>query len=291
VAIGLGLSLPFGWLVAWLPARLGLWVGRRLGDLAWAGLPRRRAVTLENLTSALGTEHATPELRRLCRLCFEHLGMNVVEACVFLFRPPGVLLSRVDLRGVEHLRAAGSQGKGVLFLTAHYGNWELLGASHVLTGFPLSVVVRPLDDPVLGRVVARLRERAGVEQIAKRRGLREVLEALRRGRTVGVLLDQNASRAEGVFVPFFGLPASTSKALALISLRSGAPVVPAFIRRQRDGRHRVEIEPALPVPPDGDVVAYTATFTLAIEAAARRAPEQWFWMHRRWKTRPAPAPA
>jgi Kdo2-lipid IVA lauroyltransferase/acyltransferase len=285
-ALGLGLFLPAGWLLARLPARVGLWVGSRLGDLVWLALSRRRAMTLENLTRALGRERSAAQLRRLARRSFEHLGMNLVEACVFFFRPTSVLLSRVELCGMEHVHAAASQGRGILLLTAHYGNWELLAASHALSVFSLSVVVRPLDDPVIDRVVERFRRRSGVELITKRRGLRDILEALRRGRMVGILLDQNAARSEGVFAPFFGVPASTSKALAVISLRTGAPVVPVFIRRVEGQRHRVEVGQSVPVPPTGDVVDYTAAFNRAIEAAIRRAPEQWFWMHNRWRTQP-----
>jgi KDO2-lipid IV(A) lauroyltransferase len=106
---------------------------------------------------------------------------------------------------------------------------------------------------------------------------------------VGILLDQNATRSEGVFVPFFGVPASTSKGLALIALRTGAPVVPVFLRREPDGRHCMEVGPPIPVPADGDADTYTATFNQVIEAAVRRAPEQWLWMHARWRTRPREA--
>ena len=285
-AVGLALFLPLGWLLAQLPARPGLWIGRRLGDLIWLVLPRRQAMTLDNLGRAFGRERPVSELRRLGRHSFEHLGMNVVEACVFFFRAPSVLLSRVELCGMEHVHAAAALGKGILVLTAHYGNWELLAASHTLTIFPLSVVVRPMDDPLMDRVVERFRLRTAVELIAKRQALPEIRDALRRGRMVGILLDQNASRARGVFAPFFGIPASTSKALAVISLRTGAPVVPVFIRRVEGGRHRVEVQPVIPSPAAGDVADYTAAFNRSIEAAVRRAPEQWFWMHNRWKTRP-----
>ena len=285
-AFGLALFLPLGWLLAHLPARPGLWIGRRLGDLIWLVLPRRQAMTLDNLGRAFGRERPVSELRRLGRHSFEHLGMNVVEACVFFFRAPSVLLSRVELCGMEHVHAAAALGKGILVLTAHYGNWELLAASHTLSIFPLSVVVRPMDDPLMDRLVERFRRRSGVELIAKRQALPEIRDALRRGRMVGILLDQNASRAEGVFAPFFGIPASTSKALAVISLRTGAPVVPIFIRRVEGGRHRVEVQPVIPSPLAGDVADYTAAFNRSIEAAVRRAPAQWFWMHNRWKTRP-----
>ena len=276
---------PLGLTFAWLPARLGLWVGSRLGDLAWTALPRRRTVALENLARAFPGRSAT-ELARISRASFRHLGMNFVESCVFFFRPPARLLSRVSVDGLPNVEAAHAMGRGILLLGAHFGNWELLAASHALTRFPLSVVVRPLDSPLYDGILERFRTRSGVELITKRRALTDIVEALRRGRMVGILLDQNASRREGVFVPFFGIPASTSKGMALIALRTGAPVLPVFIRRRPDGRHVIDAGAPVPVPPDGDVVAFTRAFNEAIEAAIRQAPEQWFWLHRRWKTRP-----
>jgi KDO2-lipid IV(A) lauroyltransferase len=288
--IALAIVTPLGLALAWLPARVGLWVGARLGDLAWAALPRRRTVALENLTRAF-PERPAPELARVGRDSFRHLGMNFVESCVFYFRPPARLLSRVSIEGLSHFEAADAQGRGMLLLTAHYGNWELLAASHALARFPLSVVMRPLDSPAFEPILERFRLRSGVELITKRRALTDIVEALRRRRMVGILLDQNASRREGVFVPFFGVPASTSKGMALIALRTGAPVLPVFIRRRPDGRHVVHAGAPVPVPSDGDVVAFTRAFNEAIEAAIRRAPEQWFWLHRRWKTRPEEEPS
>jgi KDO2-lipid IV(A) lauroyltransferase len=288
--LALAIVTPLGLALAWLPARVGLWVGARLGDLAWAALPRRRTVALENLTRAF-PERPAPELARVGRDSFRHLGMNFVESCVFYFRPPARLLSRVSIEGLSHFEAADAQGRGMLLLTAHYGNWELLAASHALARFPLSVVMRPLDSPAFEPILERFRLRSGVELITKRRALTDIVEALRRRRMVGILLDQNASRREGVFVPFFGVPASTSKGMALIALRTGAPVLPVYIRRRPDGRHVVHAGAPVPVPSDGDVVAFTRAFNEAIEAAIRRAPEQWFWLHRRWKTRPEEEPS
>jgi KDO2-lipid IV(A) lauroyltransferase len=265
-------------------------VGRRLGDLAYWALPGRREVASQNLALAFGRERPSEDLRRLARRCFQHLGMTAVEACVFFFRPPTVLLSRVEMEGVNSLKEAMALGRGALLLTAHFGNWELLAASHLLTGYPLSVVARPLDHPLFDRLVARLRARSGAELIEKRRALPSVLAALKRGRMVGILLDQNSSRREGIFVPFFEVPASTSKSLALLALKTGAPVVPVFIHREADGRHRVLFHPVLPVASTGDrerdLFAATAAFTRVIEETVRKWPEQWFWVHRRWKTRP-----
>jgi len=288
-AVGLGLLFPVAWVLAHLPAGMGLVVGRRLGDALWWLLPRRRRVTLDNLTRSFGGERSPAELRRLGRRSFQHVGMNLIEACRYYLRPTDVMLSRVRLEGDEHLRTAVAQGRGVLILTAHYGNWELLAAAHGLSGLPLSIVIRPLDHPLLDELAARFRRRSGAELIIKRQAVREVLQALRRQRMVGILLDQNATREEGVFVPFFGALASTSKGLAVLALRTGAPVVPVVLRRDPDGRHCVDVGAPIPPPPDRDVATYTAKFNEVLEATIRRAPEQWLWMHARWRTRPREA--
>src|SRR5437867_2440309 len=179
-----------------------------------------------------------------------------------------------------------------LVLTAHLGNWELLAAAHRLAGYPLSIVVRPLDSASLNMLAGRLRRKSGVELIDKRGALRPVLRALAAGRMVAILLDQNAARHEGVFVPFFGRTASTSKSLAVLAVRTRTPVVPIFIRRE--GRHhRVTIHPPLDPPAVNDVeravVELTMRCTAAIEAAISEVPEQWLWAHNRWRTRPAAA--
>jgi KDO2-lipid IV(A) lauroyltransferase len=288
-SLGVWLLSPFGWFLAHLPSAVGLAAGRRLGDVLWWVLPRRRRVALENLRRSFGGERPPAELRRLGRRSFQHVGMNLVEVCRYLFRPTQVMLSRVRVEGREHFQAAAARGRGVLILTGHFGNWELLAAAHGLAGLPLSIVTRPLDHPLLDDLAARFRRRSGAELIDKRQAVREVLTALRRQRMVGILLDQNATRAEGVFVPFFGSPASTSKGLALLALRTGAPVVPVFLRREPDGGHCMEVGAALPPPEDGLVTSYTVTFNRVLEATIRRAPEQWLWMHDRWRTRPREA--
>ncbi|HTK92032.1 MAG TPA: lysophospholipid acyltransferase family protein [Verrucomicrobiae bacterium] len=280
---------PIALVLAYLPPPVSRWIGARLGDLAWVTLRGRREVALKNLELALGAESSLAERVRIGRASFRNLGLNLVEACEFFFRPPERLLSRVEIRGLDHVRAAAAKGRGVLALAGHLGNWELLAAAAARGPVPIAVVARPLDDPMLDRVLERLRIRGGMEIISKRQGLGDIRDALRRGRIIGVLLDQNASRREGIFAPFFGVPASTSKGLALIALRTGAPVVPTFIRRLPAGRHMVVFEPPVAIPPDRDPAAFTAAFNEAIERAIRQAPEQWFWVHRRWKRRPAEA--
>jgi KDO2-lipid IV(A) lauroyltransferase len=214
----------------------------------------------------------------------------LMELCALLARPLEETLARIRIDGLEHVRSAMQQHNRALLLTAHLGNWELLSAACRLTEFSLSVVLRPLDAPWLDRLATRLREKSGVELIDKRAALRPVLRALASGGMVGILLDQNAARREGVFVPFFGHAASTSRSMAVLALRTATPIVPAFIRREDGGTHRVVVAPALPLPPPGDleaaIVTLTGRCTEAIEVAIRETPDHWLWPHDRWRTRP-----
>ncbi len=277
-------------MVGRLPPGAAAYIGRRLGDLGYALTARRRRVALANLTQAFPGSTAR-ERRRVCRASYQHLGTMVIELVALLSRPLPDVLAGVRIAGVEHLRAVMDRHGRALLLTAHLGNWELLAAASRLTPYRLSVVVRPLDAPWLEALACRLRGKIGVELIDKRAALRPVLRTLTGGGMVGILLDQNTARGESVFVPFFGRSASTSKGIALLALRTGTPVVPAFIRREEAGTHVVTIGPPVAVPegvPHGvAVAALTARCTEAIEAAIRETPEQWLWIHERWRTRPA----
>jgi KDO2-lipid IV(A) lauroyltransferase len=273
-----------------LPAPLALGLGRRLGDLTAMALPRRRRVVLGNL--ALAFPDLTAEGRRqLARRNWQHLGMTMVEMARVLARPLQATLDEMTMEGKEHIQGAMTEHGRALMLTAHVGNWEYLSAAHWLVGYPLAVVARPLDAPLLQALADTMRRKTGVEIIDKRGALRPVLEALRRGRMIGILLDQNAARREGVFVPFFGRAASTSRSIALLALRTKTPILPIFTRREGPGRHRVVVEPLIPMPdPTNDledaVVELTARCTAAIERVVRQTPEQWLWAHDRWRTRP-----
>jgi Kdo2-lipid IVA lauroyltransferase/acyltransferase len=257
-------------------------------------LARRRGAALANIAQAF-PQTSPRERRRICRESFQHLGLMFVELCAALVDPPERTLAAIAVDGLDHLKQAmGGHGRA-LVLTAHLGNWELLPLAHRLMGVPASVVVRPLDARWLDAVADRLRRLTGIELIDKRGALRPVLSALRRGRMVGLLLDQNAARREGVFVTFFGRSASTSKSLAVLALRTRTPVVPMFIYREGVRRHRVVIHSPLSVETSDEGVAAIAELTqrctAAIQAAIVEAPQQWLWIHDRWRTRPsAPAP-
>ncbi len=246
-------------------------------------------MALANLAVAFPALDAA-ERRRIGRRSFQHLGVLFVELAATLAHPLERTLGALSLEGLEHLEGVMAAGGRALILTAHLGNWELLAAAHRLTGYPLAIVVRPLDSAPLNALADRLRRKSGVELIDKRGALRPALRALADGRMVAILLDQNAARHESVFVPFFGRAASTSKSLAVLAVRTGTPVVPIFIRRE-GRRHRVMVHPPLVPPAVNDaeraVVELTMRCTAAIETAVRQVPEQWLWMHNRWRTRPA----
>jgi KDO2-lipid IV(A) lauroyltransferase len=262
--------------------------GVALGETARA-LGLRRRVAEQNLALAF-PERGAEERAAILAAHYHELGRVLVEYARLsdLVRAPeGQVVDRVD--GLEHLEAARVLGKGVLLLTGHFGNFELLGA-WLGRIHPVDFVVQPLSNPGVDEMLARERERAGVGQIPIGGGVRGVLQSLAANRWVALVADQDARR-HGVFVPFFGRPASTPAGPARIALRTGAPIVMGFAERLLDGRHRLRILPPLiasdPAAPDA-VRALTALHTAELERQVRARPEMWFWLHRRWKTRPDP---
>ena len=193
------------------------------------------------------------------------------------------------MEGLDRARDALAKGRGLLVFSAHFGQWEAGIAAMRRLDVPLSVIVRPLDNPALDRRMTQLRHQAGVSVIRKRSAMRESLRALGNGHGVIMLIDQDA-RDAGVFVPFFGRPASTTPALALLAIRTGAPILPVATRLGADGTIAVHVEPEIEIRPtddrDADVRRVTAACTAAVERWVRGTPEQWLWMHRRWKSQP-----
>ncbi len=277
----------FGSLAA-RPLDAALERGARLGRL-WHALDRgHRRLAERNIALGLGCGPA--EAARTARDCFENLGRTLAEFALAGSRIEE-LLARVELEGAGHLRAARAGGRGVFLLSGHCGNWELLGA-RLAREAPLTSIARAMANPLVDAAVAGQRRAAGVRTLDARDAVREVLRALRRNEAVGMLLDQNAVRSERVFVNFLGRPAATNLGLAMLALKSGAPVLPTFSARGADGRHRAWIGPPILPAEAGDrttrVGVTTARYTAAIEEQIRRHPAQWFWVHNRWKRRPEP---
>ncbi len=283
------LVVSLGKVFAWLPASAAYTLGAGVGRLAFRLDRRHRTITVENLTRAFPGKYAPAEIERLARAVFENLGGTAVDVA----RSDRLLHKRnadaFRIEGHAQLLEARRRGKGVLLFAAHFGPWELLPLMFAIHFGPIHVVARPLDNPRLDDLLTSLRERGGNQVIRKRDAVQAILQVLRRGEMVGILIDQHTTEREGVVVPFFGRPASTAFAPALIAMRSGAAVLPVLIVREGHGRYRVLIADEVPVRRSGDLkadlVENTARFTAAIEAFIRKHPDHWFWVHRRWKTR------
>ncbi len=278
-----------------LPRPLALAAGRRLGDAMALLVRSRRRLALANLERALGGEMDAPARRRLMREVFRQFGQTLVEALLLPRMVRRGLHHYVEHEGWEHLEQAMAQGKGAIVFTGHFGNWEVVALAQGARGIPMDVVGRPPDDPRLAARLESIRQLTGNRTISKRQAVRPMLQSLRQGRTVGLVVDQNVGAGRGIFVDFFGRPASTTPALAVLALKTGAPVVPVFGYPDQGGRHRIVYGRPLEVTRSGDhqrdVRELTARATAVIERAVRRHPQLWLWLHDRWRSRPPQEPA
>lgn len=277
-----------------LPFDSAVRLGAVLGGLIYRMDRRHRRITLDNLEKALGGQMDAAQRAHIAEASFRNLGRSLAEIARLADTTPKEIAQRVTIEGFENYQAARDRQKGVICLSAHLGNWEWLTAALSNKGAPLYLVARALDDPRLDALLNAQRTAHGNWVLNKRTAAGELTRLLRAGKTVGFLLDQNTRAQDAVFVDYFGMPAATHKGVAIVALRTGAPVLPLFIYREA-GRHRLTIEKAIDLTRTGnlqrDVHNATALFTRAIEAAVRRHPDQWLWVHRRWKTQPPPPPA
>jgi KDO2-lipid IV(A) lauroyltransferase len=244
---------------------------------------------MRNLALAF-PDMAAQDRHRLLRGEFVSLGRQLAEFCLFPSYTRENVSQVVVYDGLENYERALARGKGVLFLTGHLGAWELSAFAHSLYGNPLSIVMRPLDNPYIDAFVQRYRTMHGNQTVSKDDFVRGLLAAMRAGQAVGILMDTNMTPPQGVFVNFFGIPAYTASGLARIALRTDAAVVPGFtVWDHKVRKYVLHFDPALELVRTGndqaDIVANTALFTSVIEDYVRRYPDQWLWLHRRWKTR------
>ena len=277
-----------------LPRSLARLVGITLAQFIGLLHGKLRRVGMRNLQLAF-PEMRTGERRKIVRGVFTSLGRQFAEVCLFPRYTAENVSDVVIYDGFENFDRASQRGKGVLFLTGHLGGWELSAFAHSLYGHPLYFVMRPLDNPYLDALVRRYRTMHGNTPILKDDPARELLRAMKRGSTVGILMDTNMTPPEGVFVDFFGITACTASGLARIALRTDSAVVPGFTLWDPVLRkYRLRFDPALKLQRTGnneeDILANTQLFTKVIEDFVRRYPDQWLWVHRRWKTRPPGQP-
>ena len=275
----------------WLPRPLAVATGRGMGQLAYRVGGRLQRTGLRNLELAF-PEMPEQERARILRGCFLNLGRLLGEVSHFPRATPESLRQIIECEGLENLEAARASGRGVILFTGHLGAWELSSFALSAFGYPLSFLVRRIDNPKVEQLIEKTRTRFGNRSIDKRSAARAMLRALYAGEMLGILVDLNTQPHEGVFVDFFGIPASTTSGLASIALRTDAAVLPIFVPWD-DERQRflLRIDPPLAITQTGDeredVRQLTAQFTSVIETYVKRYPDQWLWIHKRWNTRPA----
>jgi Kdo2-lipid IVA lauroyltransferase/acyltransferase len=272
----------------WAPLPLAHRLARGYTRLMDMLLPRLRRVGERNLALAL------PELTAAeRRTIIDGVFRSIARLLVSFARFPSIRRENVDrwirAEGYEHFESALRAGRGVLFATAHLGNWELSAYAHALFASPMNVVVRPLDNPLIDALVERRRTLTGNRILGKKDFARSILKALAANEAVGILVDQNAALDAAVFVDFFGIPASAGNSFAKLADHSGAVVIPGFaLWSEEEQRYILRFGPQIPMT--GDTARDTQAIHSRLEAAIRAHPDQWLWIHRRWKTRPPGAP-
>ena len=268
-----------------VPSALLALAGTTVGTLFYLVDRHHRRVAIENVAAAL-PQRSAAEQRAIVRGAFRHFGRLLFEMLKFSTLTPAQMLARVEFDGEDRVRAAAAQGRGIIFITGHFGFWELQAAVHPLRLPAMGVMARALSNPELNTMLEHMRTRTGNVVIYRQGGIRRVLRRLQEGSAVGVLIDQHVLGGDAVTVSFFDRPAATTTAVAALALRTGAVVVPLFALPLGGGRYRMVYEP--PVPPPADDVAdpiqdFTQRCTDVLEMYVRRRPDLWLWMHRRWR--------
>jgi KDO2-lipid IV(A) lauroyltransferase len=274
-----------------LPRSAARGVGLLIAGVVYHGHLRLRRVGMRNLELAF-PEKSERERRKILRGVYRSLGRLLAEFCLFPSYTRENVSQVATYQGFENFEAAEKRGKGVLFLTGHFGGWEIGSFFHSLQGHPMRIVVRPIDNPLVDALVTRYRTLHGNTLVGNQGFARALLAAMHANETVGILMDTNMTPPQGVFVDFFGIPACTAVGIARVALHTDAAVVPAFtIWDSVLRKYRVEFSPAIQLVRTGDdeadAIANTALFNRVFEAYVRKYPDQWLWVHRRWKTRPS----
>ncbi len=254
----------------------------------WYRLDRRhREITRRNLTFAYGAALSPQEADRLARCVFRSYVRFAWEILELLLAPLSVIRKKVVVQDAHLLDQALAQGRGVIAIAAHAGNWEYTVMGYGLKYRPVAVVARELAHPWGKRLGCLLRQRGGNWMINKQRGLKDILAHLRQNHIVGIVIDQNTATSEGLLVDFFGHPSRTTPVAALLARYRDIPVLPALSRRLADGRHLLAVFPPIPInktsDPEADILDHLSRQNRIIEAWVRADPTQWLWLHRRWK--------
>jgi Kdo2-lipid IVA lauroyltransferase/acyltransferase len=277
-----------------LPRSLARWVADALTWAVYRLLGRLRRVGERNLDLAL-PELSAESRRKILRSVYRHLGWQLVEFCRMTRYTPENTRNWIRTEGLDHYLAAQARGKGVLILTGHLGAWELSSFYHALMGYPMGLVIRRLDNRSLDDFVNGIRSLHGNRILHKDDFARGLLTAMRAGETVGILMDTNMTPPQGIFAEFFGRQACTASGLARVALKTGAAVLPGFMLWEpSEQKYVLHFGPELNFDrsedAEADILAATRQCNRVLESWIRRYQDQWLWIHRRWKTRPAGEP-
>ena len=275
-------------LILALPTRIGLIIGQALGSLSFYILKKERKKALENLDIAFGDSKTGRQKRTIARSVFENLGKNLIEV-ISIQKFNRIGINRyISCRNIDILRRFVRQDKGVIVLSAHFGNWELLAHYLSLNGFPMSVIARRVRMDELEAFLARIRKKNGLNVLYRDASAKEVIDLLKNNRFVGIMPDQDMDSISGVFVDFFGKSAWTPNGPAVLNFLTGVPIVPCFIARRGSG-HEVLIGDPVELVKTGDrkkdILENAQRYTRVIEGYIKRFPEHWVWFHDRWKTK------
>jgi Kdo2-lipid IVA lauroyltransferase/acyltransferase len=250
---------------------------------------KNRLITLNNLQRSF-PEKSTKEILKITKGVYRHFAIVAAEFFDMPYITRENIHQWVEVEGLENYQSAIAKGKGLLSIASHFGNWELMIRACPIYLKPMHIVYRPLDNPVMENMTLYVHTMHGNEMIHKKGAVKRIIELLKENHLIGILSDQNVSNREGIFVDFFGRPACTGVGLAVMAIRSGAPVIPAFMARQKSGKYKFVIKPSFETictdDYEADLVVNTQRFTEIIEEVIREYPEQYFWFHQRWKTKP-----
>jgi KDO2-lipid IV(A) lauroyltransferase len=252
---------------------------------------KQRKIAYENLRNAYGDELSDIQMRKIIRSNYLHFALVWLD---FVKLPRIVNTSNwqnyFQVEGLEFARKALKEGKGIIFVTGHVGNWEVLGCAFDFFFHPLHSIAKHLKNPFVDRFLTRLREEGRQKIIFTENASREIIRVLRNNKLLGILVDQNA-RENNIFVDFFGQKAATTRSVATISLKMGAPIIMIFLRRtDRKYKFKITLSKPIQIERTGnlekDILSLTQRYTTIIESRIREHPHEWLWMHRRWKTKP-----
>jgi len=278
----------FSFFVNLFPESFALWVGRQMGNAAYYLDWEHRNVALQNLRIAFGQEKSEEERRGIAKRNFQHMGMMVIEFFRILGMDTDTFKRKVNVEGIEEALKLLEKKKGGLLLIGHFGNWELMGIMSKVIQIPILAIAKPIkQNEKLYRFILEIRDKAGLKIISPENAVQKVIRALSKNWLVAILIDQRAKRSRGVWVDFFGKKAPAMPGLAVMAIRSGAPVVPVFMIRNGFQKHRLVVKKPVELVLTGDMEKDVETnmqrFTDVLESMIREYPDQWVWIHRRWE--------